>query len=139
MNLTELQEIERKEAEEISQLNLKVLQKLDPEIEEIIFLTSFCSLHELDKASKVWHACETAGPLFLVKTANSSNMKMVLLNQKSPVDYEEDTYNGQRFELKESERFLFFQSKNRVIKGLWISNTDDLKKIYNLIRESTSE
>ena len=135
MNLTDLAEIEKREAEEISALNLKVLQKLDPDIQEIIFLTSFCSLHELDKASKVWHACETAGPLFLVKRVNSSNIKMILLNQKSPVDYEEETFQGQKFELKESERFLFFQSKNHIIKGLWISNTDDLKKIYNLIKQ----
>ena len=138
MELTELAEIEKRELQEISALNLKVLQRLDADIEEIIFLTSFCSLHELDKSTKVWHACETAGPLFLVRRGNNPNLKMILLNQKSPVDYEEELYQNQKFELKESERFLFFQNKNHVIKGLWISNIDDLKKIYQIIKKYVS-
>ena len=137
MELTDMVEMERRELQEISALNLKVLQRVDSDIEAIIFLSSFCSLHELDKASKVWHACETAGPLFLVQRKDNPNLKMILLNQKSPVDYEEELYRGQKFELKESERFLFFQNRNQVIKGLWISSVDDLRKIYKITKQYT--
>ena len=138
MNINDLLEIEKREAEEIAEINLKVLQKLDSDIESILYCTSFCSLHELDRSTKVWHTCETAGPLFIVRRANIMNLKIVLLNQKSPIDYEEEVYTGQKFELKESEKFLFFQNKNHVIKGLWISNTEDLKKIYNIIKTCTA-
>ena len=138
MNINDLLEIEKQEAKEIAEINLKVLQKLDSDIESILYCTSFCSLHELDRASKVWHACETAGPLFIVRRTNLQSLKIILLNQKSPIDYEEEVYPGQKFELKESEKFLFFQNKNHVIKGLWISNIEDLKKIHAIIKTCTN-
>jgi Dcp1-like decapping family. len=133
-----MEEIYRKEKQEIMDLNLKVLRNMDPEISEILIIASFCSLHELDKASKIWHACEMAGPLFLVKRGPKNSLKMILLNQKNTIDYEEEIYAGQKFELKESEKFLFFQNRNSVIKGIWISNAEDLKKIYSIINEYVS-
>mmetsp|Transcript_41265 Transcript_41265/g.36611 ORF Transcript_41265/g.36611 Transcript_41265/m.36611 type:complete len:82 (-) Transcript_41265:221-466(-) len=81
---------------------------MDQDINKILFVTSYCSLHELDRTTKVWHACETAGPLFLVAVENCPNIKMILLNQKNPVDYEEELLPTQKFEVKESEKFLFF-------------------------------
>ena len=39
----------------INQLNLRVLRRLDNDILEIIGKCNFSSLHELDRATKVWH------------------------------------------------------------------------------------
>jgi len=119
--------------DEIKSVNLKVLKKIDSDIEEILYIVSYCSLHELDIASKIWHACETAGPLFLVRRKVTPQFKLILLNQKAPSDYEEDIYQNQRFELNEGQQFIFFQNKIGVIKGLWISSKEDLKNMFQLI------
>lgn len=124
---------------EMMKLNLKVLRYMDQDIERIVFISSYCSLHELDKASKIWHACETAGPFFLVKRASNPALKMILLNQKSTIDFDDEVYANQKIELKESENFLFFMNKMGTIKGLWISNVEELKQIYKLIMENIAK
>lgn len=73
-------DLKKREDDEIQAINLKMLRNMDPEVDKILFISSYCSLHELDKASKIWHACETAGPLFLVTRRSTSNLKLVLLN-----------------------------------------------------------
>lgn len=46
------------------------LNRIDKDIDEIISSAKYCCLYEYDGASKIWHACETTGPLFIVKTKN---------------------------------------------------------------------
>ena len=43
---------------------------MERDLESIICTAKYCCLYEYDKASKIWHACETSGPLFLTKIRN---------------------------------------------------------------------
>ena len=66
------------EEELINKLNLDVLRRLDKEIQTILYRSRYAALHELDRASKIWHACEKAGPLFIVNLV----LAMILIRSK---------------------------------------------------------
>ena len=38
-------------------------------------------------------------------------------------------------EMKQKEKFIFYENKDKVVKGLWISNEDELVKLYDKIKE----
>jgi len=53
--------------EKTKEINLKVLRMKDPLIESLEYVCKYCIIHEFDRAVNIWHACEMAGPLFLVR------------------------------------------------------------------------
>ena len=57
-------------------INLRVLKKYDKDIEKILCSARYCSLYEYERASKLWHACETSGPFFDVKSKNQHKMSI---------------------------------------------------------------
>jgi hypothetical protein len=117
----------------INKLNLEVLRRLDHEINFILYRTRYAALHELDRASKIWHACEKAGPLFIVNRNIEPYFKFFLLNQKNNIDYAEEIFESMKIEVKQDENFLFFETKKGVIQGLWVSEGDDLFEIDGII------
>ena len=118
----------------INKLNLDVLKRLDNEIHTILCKSRYAALHELDRASKIWHACEKAGPLFIVNRGTEPNYEFFLLNQKNNLDYSEEIFEAMKIEIKTDENFLFFQTKKGIINGLWVSEGEDLVKIDNIIK-----
>lgn len=121
------------EEELINKLNLEVLRRLDKEIQTILYRSRYAALHELDRASKIWHACEKAGPLFIVKRASEPFLEFFLLNQKNNIDYEEEIFTEMKIDVKLDENFLFFETKKGAIKGLWVSEGEELKEMESII------
>lgn len=125
-------------AEETRKLNYKVIRKIDENLHEIKYIASYCSIYELDKAIRIWHACDMAGPLYLITTKKGTAMKLILLNQKSNFNFEEEISKDQRFEKNEKEQMIFIQNSAGVVKGLWMNNTEDLLKIHSAMTEFCS-
>lgn len=120
--------------EAIKKLNLTVLKRLDQENDDILFRSRYSALHELDRASKIWHACEKAGPLFIVKRKKEPKFKFFLLNQKNNIDYSEEIFDGMKIEVKFEENFIFFETKKKIINGLWVNEKEELLSLEKTIR-----
>lgn len=120
--------------EAIYKLNLHVLKKLDPEIIDILYRSKYSALHELDRAAKIWHACEKAGPLFIVRRRSEPFYNIFLLNQKNNIDYVEEIFETIKYETKFDENFLFFETKKKVVNGLWVSEKEELVKLEETFR-----
>ena len=123
------------EEELINKLNLDVLRRLDKEIQTILYRSRYAALHELDRASKIWHACEKAGPLFIVKRTSEPFFEFFLLNQKNNLDYQEEIFPVMKIDVKLDENFLFFETKKGAIKGLWVSEVEELKEMESIIMD----
>lgn len=121
--------------EKIEKFNFQTLLKIDPQIEKILFTSRYAALHELDRASKIWHACEKAGPLFIVKRKNGPKFIFFILNQKNNIDYNEEIFENMKIEMQENESFLFYETKEIKVKGLWFSEKEDLKMIFKMVKE----
>jgi hypothetical protein len=122
--------------EKIEKFNFQTLVKIDPKVEKILFTSRYAALHELDRASKIWHACEKAGPLFIVKRKNEQpKFIFFILNQKSNIDFAEEIFENMKIEMKENESFLFFETKEQKVKGLWFSEKEDLKNIFKMVKD----
>lgn len=123
------------EEEKINKLNLEVLKRLDHDISGILCKSRYAALHELDRASKIWHACEKAGPLFIVFRKTDPHHKFFLLNQKNNIDYSEEIFESMKIEVKKEENFLFYETKKGIINGLWVSEGDDLIEVESIIKK----
>lgn len=122
------------EDEIVNRLNLEVLRRLDREIHSILHRSLYAALHELDRASRIWHACEKAGPLFIVAKSNEPHYSFFLLNQKSNIDYEEEIFENMKIEVKMEENFVFFETRKGTVKGLWVSEPDDLIEMERILK-----
>ena len=121
--------------EEVRKLNYKVICKMEEDLYEVKYIGSYCSMYEFDKAIRIWHACDMAGPLYLITTKKGACMKMIILNQKNTTDLEEEITKEQQFELNLKDQMIFYQNAQGVVKGLWTNKTEDLNIIYNCIQE----
>lgn len=124
---------------EVFKLNRKVLQRIYPKFKDILTKVSHSVIYELDKASKIWHACEIVGPLFLVKFKDDDDenaLYIVVMNQKSRTNYIEKVTSQSTLHLKSDENFIFINTPNGNIKGIWTSNLEELKNLYKRIIRS---
>ena len=127
--------MEKKNEDVINKLNLDVLKRLDHDIHSILWKSRYAALHELDRSIKIWHACEKAGPLFIVSRGAEPHYKFFLLNQKNNIDYCEEIFESMKLETKKKENFLFFETKRGIINGFWVSEGEDLLEIDDLIKK----
>ncbi len=81
----------------------------------------------------LWHACEVAGPLFLVSLVQGPPM-LVLLNQKNSSDFLFPLSPDTKMQLVTQQKFIFIKSSSSIIQGLFINNLDELQGLYDKLQ-----
>lgn len=110
-----------------NQLNLKVLQRFDSSITEIVNTTSHVVLYEF---TTQWKKTTTEGTLFLVK---GDTFKLIVLNRLNLENYVIELKNIKEFQ--ELQDYLIY-SYNNAIYGLWIFGLPERKSLFDAINNS---
>lgn len=94
------------------QMNLNVLRRIDPQIEELLASAGHVALYDFDIPSKRWSRKDVEGSLFLVKRRSQPRFQFVILNKKSAVatdNFVEDVHGG--FQCEVQKPYVLYRNR----------------------------
>lgn len=125
--------LDRKAAE---QINLNVLKRLDPQVEELLATAGHVALYDFDVPTRRWARKDVEGSLFLVKRRGTPRFQIIILNKKSADNYVEDVGGGFQCEL--NPPYLLYRNKVGEVVGIWFYEEADCKRIAEIITKISS-
>lgn len=120
-----LSEDARKEA------NLRVLQRQDPSIVDILGSATHVVLYEF--VSPSWQKLDVEGSLFLVKRRDMPRFRLLVLNRNSNDNYSVDITDN--FQVSEKDPYLMFKKPDGTIQGIWFHNGPEREQIAALLQK----
>ena len=120
-----LTEEARKEA------NLRVLQRQDPEVLDILGFATHVVLYEF--VSPSWQKLDVEGSLFLVKRRDMPRFRLLVLNRNSNENYQVDLTST--FQVQEKDPYLMFRKYDGTIQGIWFHNGPEREQMSALLQK----
>mmetsp|Transcript_13176 Transcript_13176/g.20090 ORF Transcript_13176/g.20090 Transcript_13176/m.20090 type:complete len:247 (+) Transcript_13176:129-869(+) len=119
--------------------NLRVLQRLDDKIEDIVESASHVGLYEFSQIEQKWDKKPTEGSLFLVKRSceASSRFQLIILNRSSAENWTLDVTS--RMQLQNTDPYLILRHKEEgqsAILGIWFHNGDERDNMAALLTKA---
>ncbi|WFD30783.1 hypothetical protein MSPP1_001807 [Malassezia sp. CBS 17886] len=120
-------------------LNLRVLQRFDPGVCEILGVASFAVLYSFDKA---WTKTGTEGPLFFYRRTTAPHYALQILNRNAPENFSVGVSPQDDIELS-NEFIIYAPQRGEVpgddddVYGIWIFEPSQLKQLGDTIRTSS--
>ncbi|EEH54345.1 uncharacterized protein MICPUCDRAFT_35318 [Micromonas pusilla CCMP1545] len=115
--------------------NLKVLQKDDPDVEEILGSASHVTLYGFDLDAKAWSRKNVEGTLFVVRRRAVPSFQFVVLNRLSTENCRENLLGEFEFEL--SPPYLLYRSESEV-NGIWFYRQEECDAMSALFDQITT-
>jgi len=109
--------------------NLRVLQRLDSTIQDIICSATHVVLYEFSQSNQAWEKKNIEGSLFIVSSSSSSSSsyKVIVLNRNSINNLEVRISDA--FQMQVKEPYLIFRDSTKSdIRGLWFH--DDTERTF---------
>ena len=113
---------------------LKVLQKTDPSVVEILGSASHVTLYGFDLDQQAWSRKNVEGSLFVVRRNASPTFQFVVLNRLSTENTVEDLLGAFEFEL--SPPYLLYRSSTEV-NGIWFYKQEECDEMSALFDKIT--
>jgi len=119
--------------------NLRVLQRLDNRVEDIVESASHVGLYEFSQSEQKWDKKPTEGSLFLVKRSceASSRFQLIILNRSSAENWTLDVTS--RMQLQNTDPYLILRQKEEgqsEILGIWFHNGNERDNIASLLTKA---
>lgn len=110
---------------EKKQANLRVLQRLDPSVLDIVCGATHVVLYEFSQQKQHWEKKNVEGSLFITKRASEPLFKLLVLNRSSTQNLEVPI--GINFQMQVREPYLIFRSQDgdATIRGLWFHDNNE--------------
>ena len=113
---------------------LKVLQKTDPSVVEILGSASHVTLYGFDLDQQAWSRKNVEGSLFVVRRNATPTFQFVVLNRLSTENTVEDLLGAFEFEL--SPPYLLYRSSTEV-NGIWFYKQEECDEMSALFDKIT--
>ncbi|KAF7804270.1 mRNA-decapping enzyme-like protein [Senna tora] len=110
-------------------LNLTVLQRMDPCIEEILFTAAHVSLYEFNIDSNQWSRKDVEGSLFVVKRNAQTRFQFIVMNRRNTDNLVENLLD---FEYELKKPYLLYRNAAQEVNGIWFYNSDECEEVANL-------
>mmetsp|Transcript_14842 Transcript_14842/g.23194 ORF Transcript_14842/g.23194 Transcript_14842/m.23194 type:complete len:250 (-) Transcript_14842:3695-4444(-) len=109
--------------------NLRVLQRLDASVLDIVDSASHVVLYEFQQTEQKWEKKNVDGSLFLVKKSEQPRFQLVILNRSSADNWSLPILLG--FQMQDSDPFLIFRQNDQdnnggeSILGIWFHDAKE--------------
>lgn len=120
-----LTEEARKEA------NLRVLQRQDPAIVDILGSATHVVLYEFIAPS--WQKLDVEGSLFLVKRREMPRFRLFVLNRNAAENYSVDITPS--FQISEKDPYLMYRKPDGSIQGIWFHSGPEREQMAALLEK----
>ncbi|KAL6052156.1 mRNA-decapping enzyme 1B [Balamuthia mandrillaris] len=112
--------------------NLSVLQRLDPEIVQVVGSAGHVALYAFQTGPQVWERKDVEGSLFVARRDLAPFYRVVVLNRLSTTNWIETISSELQLEIVEP--YLLLKNKDGEITGIWFYNNEEQQRIITLIQ-----
>ncbi|XP_061355171.1 mRNA-decapping enzyme-like protein [Gastrolobium bilobum] len=110
-------------------LNLTVLQRMDPFIDEILFTAAHVSFYDFNIESNQWSRKDVEGSLFVVKRNSQPRFQFIVMNRRNTDNLVENLLD---FEYELKKPYLLYRNAAQEVNGIWFYNPDECEEVANL-------
>ncbi|GAA0171929.1 mRNA capping factor [Lithospermum erythrorhizon] len=116
--------------ESTKMLNLTVLQRTDPFIEEILITAAHVTFYEFNIDLNQWSRKDVEGSLFVVKRNAQPRFQFIVMNRRSTENLIEDLLGDFEYELQIP--YLLYRNAAQEVNGIWFYNSRECEEVANL-------
>ena len=111
-------------------INLKCLQKLFKGTKDIVSMSKSSAAYYFDISTRIWLKIDAAGSLFVCSSTEDSILRVILMNQNDNKDICLRSDEFMKIRQVVADNMLHIYLKNGAIKGFWISEPEELARVY---------
>uniref|UniRef100_A0A2P2LYT1 Uncharacterized protein mRNA-decapping enzyme-like protein n=1 Tax=Rhizophora mucronata TaxID=61149 RepID=A0A2P2LYT1_RHIMU len=111
-------------------LNLTVLQRIDPFIEEILMTAAHVSFYEFNIDNVQWSRKDVEGSLFVVKRNAQPRFQFIVMNRRNTENLVENLLGD--FEYEVQTPYLLYRNAAQEVNGIWFYNLRECEEVANL-------
>ncbi|GJZ02831.1 mRNA-decapping enzyme-like protein [Tanacetum coccineum] len=111
-------------------LNLTVLQRMDPYIEEILITAAHVTLYDFNVDLNQWSRKDVEGSLFVVKRNAQPRFQFIVMNRRNTENLVENLLGDFEFELQAP--YLLYRNPVQEVNGIWFYNSRECEDVANL-------
>nr|XP_043632292.1 mRNA-decapping enzyme-like protein [Erigeron canadensis] len=111
-------------------LNLTVLQRMDPYIEEILITAAHVTLYDFNVDLNQWSRKDVEGSLFVVKRNTQPRFQFIVMNRRNTENLVENLLGDFEFELQVP--YLLYRNPVQEVNGIWFYNARECEDVANL-------
>ncbi|PSS01601.1 MRNA-decapping enzyme-like protein [Actinidia chinensis var. chinensis] len=117
-------------------LNLTVLQRIDPYIEEILITAAHVTFYEFNIDLNQWSRKDVEGSLFVVKRNTQPRFQFIVMNRRNTDNLVENLLGDFEFELQAP--YLLYRNADQEVNGIWFYNRRECEEVANLFNRILS-
>ncbi|XP_057971046.1 mRNA-decapping enzyme-like protein [Malania oleifera] len=111
-------------------LNLTVLQRNDPCIEEILMTAAHVTFYEFNIELNQWSRKDVEGSLFVVKRNTQPRFQFIVMNRRNTDNLVENLLGDFEYEIQVP--YLLYRNAAQEVNGIWFYNSRECEDIANL-------
>ncbi|KAH9674485.1 mRNA-decapping enzyme-like protein [Citrus sinensis] len=118
-------------------LNLTVLQRIDPFIEEILITAAHVTFYEFNIESNQWSRKDVEGSLFVVKRNTQPRFQFIVMNRRNTENLVENLLGDFEYEIQVP--YLLYRNASQEVNGIWFYNPRECEDVANLFNSEFEE
>ncbi|KAJ8641560.1 hypothetical protein MRB53_018254 [Persea americana] len=111
-------------------LNLTVLQRIDPFVEEILITAAHVTFYEFNIDLNQWSRKDVEGSLFVVKRNTQPRFQFIVMNRRNTDNLVENLLGDFEFELQVP--YLLYRNAAQEVNGIWFYNSRECEEVATL-------
>ncbi|KAL5710532.1 hypothetical protein ACHQM5_021081 [Ranunculus cassubicifolius] len=111
-------------------LNLTVLQRIDPFVEEILITVAHVTLYEFNIERSEWSRKDVEGSLFVVKRNAQPRFQFIVMNRRNTDNLVENLLGDFEYEIQVP--YLLYRNPSQEVNGIWFYHQRDCEDVANL-------
>ncbi|KAK9279979.1 hypothetical protein L1049_013663 [Liquidambar formosana] len=111
-------------------LNLTVLQRIDPFVEEILITAAHVTFYEFNIELSQWSRKDVEGSLFVVKRNTQPRFQFIVMNRRNTENLVENLLGD--FEYEVQVPYLLYRNAAQEVNGIWFYNARECEEVANL-------
>ncbi|GMP99064.1 hypothetical protein CsSME_00046697 [Camellia sinensis var. sinensis] len=111
-------------------LNLTVLQRMDPFVEEILITAAHVTFYEFNIDLTQWSRKDVEGSLFVVKRNTQPRFQFIVMNRRNTDNLVENLLGD--FEYEVQGPYLLYRNAAQEVNGIWFYNRRECEEVANL-------
>ncbi|XP_077235686.1 decapping 1 isoform X2 [Tasmannia lanceolata] len=111
-------------------LNLTVLQRIDPFVEEILITAAHVTFYEFNIELNQWSRKDVEGSLFVVKRNTQPRFQFIVMNRRNTDNLVENLLGD--FEYEVQVPYLLYRNAAQEVNGIWFYNSRECEEVANL-------
>ncbi|KAG8387471.1 hypothetical protein BUALT_Bualt02G0024700 [Buddleja alternifolia] len=111
-------------------LNLTVLQRIDPFVEDILITAAHVTFYEFNIDNSQWSRKDVEGSLFVVKRNAQPRFQFIVMNRRNTDNLVENLLGD--FEYEVQVPYLLYRNASQEVNGIWFYNARECEEVANL-------